>query len=266
MGAASRAHTYTYVRIYMLSLIWLAVKYQARSTSAVAVHHTDAGTGSSSSELSRRHLLAGGRGQPAIRIERGFGDTQQDGLRRSGFAALCQDSRILLRISKTINEVVWQHIGIARLLYTHAAQHLPDDNLDMLVIDIHTSVAIDLLDFLHQVGLHSFAALDAQDILWVALPTGNRRARRDFLSLRNGHTAGCRDRIGTLLTLFKANGEQSVLANLRLALGTRQNWHRFAAVLGRHEGNHLVFLHVFAIVDQHLAALGQRVLVEEDVG
>ena len=55
------------------------------------------------------------------------------------------------------------------LVHLHAAEHLPDNHFDVFIIDIHTGIAVHALYLFHQVDLHRLAALDAQDILWIAL-------------------------------------------------------------------------------------------------
>ena len=48
-----------------------------------------------------------------------------------------------------------------------ATQHLPDDHLDVLVVDRHTLGPVDLLDLLDEVDLHLAGALDAQHLVRV---------------------------------------------------------------------------------------------------
>ena len=50
-------------------------------------------------------------------------------------------------------------------LDAHLAQHLGDDDLDVLVVDLDALAAIDVLDFADQVLLHGLFAGDAQDVV-----------------------------------------------------------------------------------------------------
>ena len=183
-----------------------------------------------------------------------------------GFAALCQDTRVGIRIDKTIHEVVWQHLGITWLVHFDAAEHLPDDDLDMFIIDIHTGVAIDALHFFHHVHLHGLASLDAQDILRVTLPGSDGGAGLNLLSLADSDIARCRDGIRTFFAFLKANAQETIGIDERLTFGASHNRDRLIAIFRGHESDDLVFVHVLLVIDEHLAARGQVILIEEDVG
>src|SRR5712692_2673794 len=114
-------------------------------------------------------FLERGRRQEAVGIERGLGDTEQDGLGRCRFAAFSQDAGVGVRVHKAVYQVVGQHLGITRLVHLDATEHLANDDFDVLVVDIHTCVAIDSLHLFYDVHLNGLASLDAQDILWIAL-------------------------------------------------------------------------------------------------
>ena len=79
------------------------------------------------------------------------------------------------------------------LVDAQLAQHLAHDDLDVLVVDVHTLRAVDLLDLVHQVPLHRLAALDAQHLLGVLRALGELVAGLDGLAVldlrarRGGH-------------------------------------------------------------------------------
>ena len=47
----------------------------------------------------------------------------------------------------------------------HLAEHLGDDDLDVLVVDLDALAAVDVLDFADEVLLHGLFAGDAQDVV-----------------------------------------------------------------------------------------------------
>ena len=51
-----------------------------------------------------------------------------------------------------------QQLGVARRVDAHLAQHLANDDLDVLVVDGHTLGPVDLLHLVHQVELDGVAA------------------------------------------------------------------------------------------------------------
>ena len=58
-------------------------------------------------------------------------------------------------------------VGIAGILHAHLAQHLPDDNLDVLVGNTNALETVNGLHLLEQVILHALDALDLQNIVGV---------------------------------------------------------------------------------------------------
>src|SRR5207245_6160513 len=62
---------------------------------------------------------------------------------------------------EAIEELHREKLGVARLLDADLAEHLPDDDLDVLVVDRHALAAVDLLDLRDQVAVHGLAAADA---------------------------------------------------------------------------------------------------------
>ena len=58
-----------------------------------------------------------------------------------------------------------QQFGVAAIGDLDLLQHLPDDHLDVLVVDRHALQPIDLLDLVHQVGGQLLDALDRKDVV-----------------------------------------------------------------------------------------------------
>ena len=50
-----------------------------------------------------------------------------------------------------------QQVGVAGVLHADLAHHLADDDLDMLIVDIHALLTVDLQDLLDQVVVHAAA-------------------------------------------------------------------------------------------------------------
>ena len=88
------------------------------------------------------------------------------------------------------------------LFDAHLAQHLADDDLDVLVVDVHTLGPVDLLDLVDQVALHRLAALDAQDVLRVRRALGEEVAGARPPAVLDAEPGGVRDRVLALLRSF----------------------------------------------------------------
>ena len=124
-----------------------------------------------------RGLLEGGRRQEAARVERGLGDAQQDGLSGGRLAALREDVLVDVLELEAVHELEGQLLGVAGLVDAHLAEHLPHDDLDVLVVDGHALAAVDPLDLLDEVALHRIAAAGLEVLLRIDGAVG-RSGRR----------------------------------------------------------------------------------------
>jgi hypothetical protein len=84
-----------------------------------------------------RRLLEARRRQEAARVERRLRDAQQHGLRRRRLPALGEDPVVRLLELEAIDELGRQQLGVAGVVDGDLAEHLPNDDLDVLVADRH---------------------------------------------------------------------------------------------------------------------------------
>ena len=83
-----------------------------------------------------------------------------------------------------VHQFARQHLGIARLLDLHLAQHLADDDLDVLVGNVNALQAVNDLHFLEQIVLHALDAFDLQDVVRVDGAFGQLVAGLDQFAVR----------------------------------------------------------------------------------
>ena len=69
--------------------------------------------------------------------------------------------------ARALDQRTGQELGRTRLDHRDALEHLPDDHLDVLVVDRDALAAVDLLDLAHQVQLHLARAHDPQHVVRV---------------------------------------------------------------------------------------------------
>src|SRR5207253_55013 len=105
-----------------------------------------------------RRLLEGGGSEEARGRERRLRDAEQDRLRRRGLAARGDRPGVDVLELEAIEELHWEKLGVAGLLDADLAEHLADDDLDVLVVDRHTLASVDLLDLVDHVAVNRFAA------------------------------------------------------------------------------------------------------------
>ena len=78
--------------------------------------------------------------------------------------------------------LVDQEVGVADVLDAHAAQHLPHDDLDVLVVDGDALQAVNLLDFVHEPSRELLLALHAKDVVRVRGAVLQRLAGADAVA------------------------------------------------------------------------------------
>jgi hypothetical protein len=95
---------------------------------------------------------------------------------------------------ETADELAGQEVGITGLEHGYLAKHLTRDDLDVLVVDVDTLAAVDVLDLRDDVEQHVARALEVQQVVRVdrtlgellsertvtpSATPGRRRARRE---------------------------------------------------------------------------------------
>ena len=152
-------------------------------------------------------LLERRRREEARRVEGGLRHAEQDDLRGRGLAALGQDAVVRLLEVEAVDELGREEVRVARLVDADLAEHLPDDDLDVLVVDRDALAPVDLLDFLDQVALHRVLAARVEVLLRVDRTVGDRVAGADLLAVLDEELRVVGDRVLALDPVLGANGE-----------------------------------------------------------
>src|SRR5919108_793724 len=162
-----------------------------------------------------RRLLEGRRRQPGLRGQRGLGDPHE--LRTTGgrVTALLDHTTVLGLELRALDQLTGQQLGVAGLDDRHAAEHLPDDDLDVLVVDRHTLRVVHLLDLADQVDLDGTLAQDAQHVVRVGGTHGELLAHLDVLALADQESGALRDRVRRLVAAV-VRGDDDLLGLLGL--------------------------------------------------
>ena len=96
---------------------------------------------------------------------------------------------------------------IARVRHQHSAEHLTHDELDVLVVNRHALVAVDLLDLFDQVLLGLADALDLQELLGVLGPFDEGVPGPDILAVHHLEVGTLGDEDGVLFASFCHHGD-----------------------------------------------------------
>ena len=118
-------------------------------------------------------------------------------------------------------------------------QHLADDHLDMLVVDLHALQTIDLLDFVDEVDRQFLDALDAQNVMRARVAFDDEVALLHIIAFADADVLGLRQQIFDRFLLLVLGLQDHaalvliVLAELDIAIGFGQ--HRAILRLARFE-------------------------------
>ena len=121
-------------------------------------------------------LLEGGRGEEAVRGEGGLGDTEEHPFRGGFRAAPLANPLVHFVEVEPIVDLAGQQFRVTGVQDPPLAQHLPDDDLDVLIVDGDAVGGVDGLDFLDHVFLDGADALHLQDLLRIQRAFGERVA------------------------------------------------------------------------------------------
>ena len=116
--------------------------------------------------------------------------------------------------------LVDQEVRVADVLDADAAQHLTNDDLDVLVVDGDALQAVDLLDLVDEPRRELLLALDAKDVVRVRRPVLQRLARANAVTRLDVDVLALRDQV-----LARLVGERRAVVaerrddDLALALG-----------------------------------------------
>ena len=124
---------------------------------------------------------------------------------------------VLLLEHPLLDLLVDQEVGVAHVGDAHPAQHLPDDGLDVLVVDLHALQPVDLLHLVHQVARQLLLAQHLEDVVRVGRAVHHRlaglhpvaRVHADVLALGDQVLLG---QVGPLLAVHLGGDDELALA------------------------------------------------------
>ena len=127
------------------------------------------------------------------------------------FLAHCLELFVLLDHARALHDFALEIAGICTLDDFDLAQHLADHDFDVLVVDLHTLQAINILDFLDQVFGQGLRAEQAQDVMRVQLAVGDHLTLLHVLTLEHVDVAPFRYQRFDRLVVVPRN-DQALLA------------------------------------------------------
>src|SRR5690606_16715400 len=96
-------------------------------------------------------ILEGSRRNERVGRQRGLGDAQQNVLVGGRDAAFGDHAIVLVEQLGALDLFTGDEARVAGVGDVHATQHLANDHLDVLVVDLHTLQAVNVLHFINDV-------------------------------------------------------------------------------------------------------------------
>ena len=128
------------------------------------------------------------------------------GLAVAGRLPAFSKASVLLVELDLVDLLALQEVGLARILDLHLLQHLPDDHLDVLVVDGHALQTVDVLDLVDQVVGELLDALDGQDVVRRRVTVVDEVALLDAVAVLHGEALAARDQVLDLARAFSSSG------------------------------------------------------------
>src|SRR6266446_3550513 len=110
-------------------------------------------------------ILERSRRDETICLQRCFRDTKKHWNRFCRFTTLLGDSTIFFVEFQSINLITPEQLGITRFGNFHLPQHLANDDLDVLIVDLNTLEAVNLLHLIDQMFLQVLWSADIKDFM-----------------------------------------------------------------------------------------------------
>ena len=162
-------------------------------------------------------FLEGSRGEEALGFEGGLGDAEQD--RFGDRRAFAGEERLLVLIGEAIDRdlVAWEQRGVATIDDNDFAEHLADDDLQVLIGDADLLGGVDLLDLFDHVDFDFLDVAHIQEFFRVDRAFGDLGAVLDFIADLDAETRAIGGGVEDFLVIVLDGDDIAVL--LRLDLG-----------------------------------------------
>src|ERR1700722_2156511 len=145
-------------------------------------------------EYARGFLEARGRDERVGR-ERRLGDTEKERTTRRRAASILDHLIVLFAEAELVHLLFEEERRVANVFDLDPAHHLPGDGFDVLVVDVHTLQAVDLLNRVDEVGLGELFAEDREQVVQVERTVDQSFASLDVIAFLNVDVNTARNRI-----------------------------------------------------------------------
>src|SRR5215472_797472 len=140
-----------------------------------------------------RGLLEAGGGDERVGRERRLGDAEEQRTACSGTATALDGFIVFLAEAELVHLLFEEEVGVADVLDLDPAHHLARDGLDVLVVDVHTLEAVNLLNGVDQIGLRELFAENGKKVVKVERAVDESFTGLDVVAFLNVDVHAARD-------------------------------------------------------------------------
>ena len=174
-------------------------------------------------------------------LQRSFGNTKQNRIGSCRRFAVGNNLGIFRFKDISVNLLAYQEGRIARSEDFNLAQHLRNNNFDMLVVNLNTLQTVNVLNFLNQIFSKFLNAENSQNIMRSRCSFYQRVTLLDDIPILNGQMTAFRNQIFNRLTLGRNDGNSLlgliVLAKLNHTVNIRDDCRIFRTAGFKQLGN-----------------------------
>src|SRR6185437_5415505 len=149
-----------------------------------------------------RGLLERRRRDERTRLQRSLGDAEQNGVTARRLLSCFNSACIDLVELDLVELLALQQLGLAGLVDLNLLQHLANDHLDVLVVDLHALQAIDLLDLVDEIGGQLFDTADGENVVRSGIALDDVIALLDDVAILQMDVLALRDQVLLRLVAF----------------------------------------------------------------
>ncbi|RMO83569.1 hypothetical protein ALQ34_05340 [Pseudomonas syringae pv. maculicola] len=157
-------------------------------------------------------LLEGGRGNERLGGQRCLGDTQQHTSEFGDKLVVCAQTLVFYQNVSQFHLVALDETGIARLGNLNFTQHLTQNGLDVLVVDLHALQTVYVLNLVDDVLGQRADTQQTQDIVWIARAVRDNFAAVHLFAFEDVQVTPLRNQLLVRIATVVRGNDQTTLA------------------------------------------------------
>ncbi|RML80683.1 hypothetical protein ALQ89_06468 [Pseudomonas amygdali pv. tabaci] len=157
-------------------------------------------------------LLEGGRGDERLGGQRCLGDTQQHASELGDKLVFRAQTLVFYQYVSQFHLVTLDETGIARLGNFNLAQHLTQNRLDVLVVDLHALQTVYILNLVNDVLGQRTHTQQTQDVVWIARTVGDNFAAVHLFAFEDVQVTPLRNQLFVRIATVVRGNDQTALA------------------------------------------------------